>query len=203
MRRHYTGFNPPCRRVPVTGAGRPPNPRLGVPSSEEKGNRKSIVTHAKRTPLRIGHLGQINRHKFTDSKNAFRRGTGTRRRESAADRKSGTTPARRSGYDSRRSLGFLFAVIAVFGLNVVLGNFLGLDVALVRVWRVFHALDHARFKCLTLFDEFRDAFGIHVFDAGKTLNITRLPAALQCHALMDASATPEVFADTSRGPFPY
>lgn len=54
--------------------------------------------------------------------------------------------------------------------------------SLVGVRRILDAIDHVRFKRLTLFNEFFHALGVHIFLAGESLEVAGLPAGFIAHA---------------------
>ncbi len=66
---------------------------------------------------------------------------------------------------------FTLFALAVFGGNVVLGNFFCGDFANVGVRRILDAANHLGLERLSFFRQLRDAFRIHLRDAGQSLDI--------------------------------
>lgn len=87
--------------------------------------------------------------------------------------------------NSRKKLIVGFAIIAILGPDVVLGDFSGPDFALVGIRGVLDAVHDLGFERLPLFDKLRDALGVHVFHARQALNIPGLTAAFKADALMN------------------
>jgi hypothetical protein len=79
----------------------------------------------------------------------------------------------------------VLAVVPIFGLNVVLGNFARPDWRAVGIRRVFDAVDDASLVGLAFFGEISDAFHVDVFDVGQALQIARLSGFPQTDTLMD------------------
>src|SRR5579862_2414633 len=65
--------------------------------------------------------------------------------------------------------------------NIVFGTIVRANRALVRIRRILYAIDHVRFECLALFNQLLHALGVHIFFAGKSLEIAGLPAGFITH----------------------
>src|SRR5208282_5671076 len=90
----------------------------------------------------------------------------------------------------------LLAVVAIFGRNVVLGNFLRLDFALVGVASILNTAHGLGFERLTFFEELFNAFRVDIFDTRESLNIAGL-AGLVCKSFRVSVVHATVFqADT-------
>ncbi len=66
----------------------------------------------------------------------------------------------------------------IFVRNVVLGNFMGPNFALIGVRRILNAAHDFSFKGLAFLGELFHAFRIYVFISWQGLNITRLSAGI-------------------------
>ena len=71
---------------------------------------------------------------------------------------------------SRRKL----VLVLVFVRDVVFGNFASLHFGNVRVGRVLNSVDDSGLVVLSFFRQFANAFRIHIFNAGQSLNIAGL-----------------------------
>jgi hypothetical protein len=60
-------------------------------------------------------------------------------------------------------------LVQIFSGDIVLGDFVGVDFALVGVAGVFHALYHLGFERISFFEELIHAFGIYPSRVRKAL----------------------------------
>jgi len=76
----------------------------------------------------------------------------------------------------------LLSVFRVFERKFIFGPFVNANLALVGVGCVFDPADRIGLESLPLFDQFLDAFRIHVDSARQSLKVTRLPGRTRAQA---------------------
>ena len=91
------------------------------------------------------------------------------------------TRCSRIGSPITRSVQRLFILILIFFGDIVLRNFVSMNLFFIGIPGIFHSGDDSGLERVPFLDEFVDAFGIHAFDVRETLQIAGLHGRLRFH----------------------